>query len=64
MALDSLFSSPQTPQMPQVPDRNDPSVIAARRRARQKAGSIRRKTVLGGKSGGAETVARKTLLGE
>jgi len=65
MSLDSLFGGgPKTPELPKVPDRTDPSIAAAKRRARLGSQSISRRTVLGGKSGGGETVARKQLLGE
>lgn len=65
MSLDKLFDpGPKVPDLPQVPTRADPAVAAARRRRRLTTGSIRRRTVLGGQAGGAETVARKQLLGE
>ena len=64
MSLDKLFDAgPKAPDVPQVPDRNDPAIAAAQTRAKARAGGIGRRTVLGGKSGGAESVARKTLLG-
>lgn len=65
MSFDKLFDKgPKTPDTPTVPTRQDPRVEAARLRAKRGVGSISRSTTLGGRSGGAETVARKSLLGE
>lgn len=65
MSLDTLFDKgPKVPDLPQVPQRTDPSIAAAKKRARLGTQSISRRTVLGGRSGGGETVARKQLLGE
>lgn len=65
MSVDSLFGGgPKTPELPQVPQKTDPSIAAAKRRARLSSQSISRRTVLGGQSGGSEGVARKSLLGE
>ncbi len=64
MSLDFLKPQP-LPAAGQAPTSNDASVEEARRRARLRASSSgRRGTVLGGRSGGGETVARKSLLGE
>lgn len=65
MSLDSLFGRQQLPQAEAAPRRGDQSVQEARRRARRLSSlSGRRGTVLGGTTGGGETIARKTLLGE
>ncbi|MHC4610690.1 MAG: hypothetical protein ACYS7M_10130, partial [Planctomycetota bacterium] len=65
MALDSLFNQPNIPPAQQPPDRTDPAVAAARLRARRRnTNTGRRSTVLGGSTGGGETVARKQLLGQ
>ena len=65
MSLDQLFGGgPKIPDLPQIPTRADPQVAAAKRRARVGTQSINRRTVLGGRTGSGETVARKQLLGE
>ncbi len=65
MSLDAFTKSAPLPAVAAAPTRNDQQVIDARRKARLRtAQSGRRSTLLGGTSGGSETVARKTLLGE
>jgi hypothetical protein len=65
MSIDQLLGkTPKVPDLPQVPQRTDPSIAAAKRRQRLGTQSITRRTVLGGRTGGSENVARKTLLGE
>lgn len=65
MSLDQLFGGgPKIPDLPQVPTRAAPQVQASRRKTLQRTQSISRRTVLGGRTGGGETVARKSLLGE
>lgn len=65
MSLDTFSKTAPLPQVVAAPTRDDQKVIDARKRARARtAQSGRRSTLLGGTSGGSETVARKTLLGE
>jgi len=65
MSLDTFSKAAQLPPVVAAPTRDDQKVIDARKRARARtAQSGRRSTLLGGTSGGGETVARKTLLGE
>ena len=65
MSLDAFTGGNKLPDPIAAPRADDQQVSSARRRARARAGSAgRRSTVLGGRSGGGETVARKTLLGE
>ena len=65
MSLDSLFGKPDLPSPGPAPTSSNVDVQEARRRARARASlGGRRSTLLGGRSGGGESVARKTLLGE
>lgn len=64
MSLDFLKPQ-QAPTAPSAPTLDDASVRDARKRARLRSASAgRRGTILGGRSGGGESVARKSLLGE
>ncbi len=64
MSLDTLFSRQEAPSTELAPRRSNQDVQEARRRARQRSASAgRRSTLLGGRTGGGETIARKTLLG-
>lgn len=65
MSVDKLFGGgPKIPDLPAVPTRQDPQVQSAQRQTKRRTQSISRRTVLGGRTGSAESVARKTLLGE
>lgn len=65
MSLDSFLGKQELPAAQAAPDASNQQVIEARRRARSRSAlSGRRGTILGGRSGGGESVARKTLLGE
>ncbi len=65
MSLDSLFKPQELPEVESAPDRADREVQEARKKARLRAsGAGRQSTLLGGRSGGQESVARKSLLGE
>ena len=65
MSLDSFSKQQPLPAAGPAPTRDDAAVREARKRARLRASSAgRRGTLLGGRSGGEETVARKSLLGE
>ncbi len=64
MGIENLFKSSAPPPVAQAPGRSDTDIAAARQRARKRLSGGRRSTILGGRSGGAETVARKSLLGE
>ncbi len=65
MSLDSLLGKTDLPSPGPAPTSSNVNVQDARRRARARASAGgRRSTLLGGRSGGGESVARKTLLGE
>ena len=65
MSLDTFSKATPPPAVVAAPSRDDLKVAEARKRARARtAQSGRRSTLLGGSSGGSESVARKTLLGE